>query len=164
MTLLLKDPKSSCVIEGEKPPQDLIQRWDRVIGEAGWTPLDETVFLRLHRIVIGGMRADMVRNGSLCLVVMLTDETAFLPKAELHEMLISEDIASLVHGLIAFDQASSIELAPVVAAAVLPSGSSTSIHSRTAMAAPGTTDSIRRHPLSGFSRHPKTKSPNTRTY
>lgn len=30
----------------------------------------------------------MVRNGSLRLVVMLTDETAFLPKAELHETLI----------------------------------------------------------------------------
>lgn len=33
-----------------------------------------------------------------------------------------EDIASLVHGLIAFDQASSIKLAPVVAAAVLAFG------------------------------------------
>lgn len=33
-----------------------------------------------------------------------------------------EDIASLVHGLIAFDQASSIKLDPVVAAAVLAFG------------------------------------------
>lgn len=39
------------------------------------------------------MRADMVRNGSLRLVVMLTDEPAFLPKAELHEMLITDDNA-----------------------------------------------------------------------
>ena len=33
--LLLKDSKSSYIIEGEQPPQDRIQRWGRAIGEAG---------------------------------------------------------------------------------------------------------------------------------
>ena len=54
--LLLKDSKSSYVIEGERPPQDRIQRWGRAIGEAGRVPLDEAELLRLQRIVIGDER------------------------------------------------------------------------------------------------------------
>lgn len=42
--LLLKDSKSSYIIEGERPPQDRIQRWGRAIGEAGRAPLDEREF------------------------------------------------------------------------------------------------------------------------
>jgi len=48
---LLKDSKSSYVIEGERPPQDRIQRWGRAIGEAGGAPLDEQEFLRLQNII-----------------------------------------------------------------------------------------------------------------
>jgi hypothetical protein len=54
--LLLKDSRSSYVIEGERPPQDRIQRWGRAIGEAGRVPLDESQLLRLQRIVIGDDR------------------------------------------------------------------------------------------------------------
>lgn len=54
--LLLKDSKSSYVIEGETPPQDRIQRWGRAIGEAGRAPLDNQELLRLQRIVIGDER------------------------------------------------------------------------------------------------------------
>src|SRR5438093_730959 len=54
--LLLKDSKSSYVIEGERPPQDRIQRWGRAIGEAGRVPLDLDELLRLQRIVIGDER------------------------------------------------------------------------------------------------------------
>ena len=61
--LLLKDSKSSYIIEGERPPQDRIQRWGRVIGEAGRAPLDENELLRLQRIVIGSDR--FVRLGLL---------------------------------------------------------------------------------------------------
>src|SRR5206468_13110044 len=50
--LLLKDSKSSYVIEGERPPQDRIQHWGRAIGEAARAPLDENELLRLQRIVI----------------------------------------------------------------------------------------------------------------
>jgi len=52
----LKDSKSSYVIEGERPPQDRIQRWGRAIGEAGRAPLDARDFLRLQTIVIGDER------------------------------------------------------------------------------------------------------------
>src|SRR6202011_5716913 len=54
--LLLKDSKSSYVIEGERPPQDRIQRWGRAIAEAGRTPLSLDELLRLQRIVIGDAR------------------------------------------------------------------------------------------------------------
>lgn len=36
--LRLKDSRSSYAIEGERPPQDRIQRWGRAIGEAGRHP------------------------------------------------------------------------------------------------------------------------------
>ena len=54
--LLLKDSKSSYAIEGERPPQDRIQRWGRAIGEAGRAPLTLEELLRLQRIV-SAMRA-----------------------------------------------------------------------------------------------------------
>ena len=54
--LLLKDSKSSYAIEGERPPQDRIQRWGRAIGEAGRHPLSLDELLRLQMIVIGDAR------------------------------------------------------------------------------------------------------------
>src|SRR3954451_20232853 len=54
--LLLKDSKSSYVIEGERPPQDRIQRWGRAIREAGRAALDENELLRLQKIVVGDER------------------------------------------------------------------------------------------------------------
>ena len=58
--LLLKDSKSSYIIEGERPPQDRVQRWGRAIGEAGRTPIDVDELLRLQRIVIGDERSGNV--------------------------------------------------------------------------------------------------------
>jgi hypothetical protein len=51
--LLLKDSKSSYVIEGEDPPQDRIQRWGRAIGEAGRQARPRKLFQppSLHRSV-----------------------------------------------------------------------------------------------------------------
>jgi hypothetical protein len=54
--LLLKDSKSSYVIEDERPSQDRIQRWGRAIGEAGRAPLDVAELLGVQRIVIGDER------------------------------------------------------------------------------------------------------------
>lgn len=54
--LLLKDSRSSFQIEGEDPPQDRIQRWGQVIGEAGRRPVDRAELERLQRIVIGDAR------------------------------------------------------------------------------------------------------------
>lgn len=119
--LLLKDSKSSYVIEGERPPQDRIQRWGRAIGEAGRAPLDEQEFLRLQRIVIGDER--FVKLG-------FRDEGGFVGEHDRdtqrpipdHISARHEDLPSLIKGLIAFDHTAENELDPVIAAAVLAFG------------------------------------------
>jgi hypothetical protein len=60
--LLLKDSRSSFAIEGEKPPQDRLQRWRRTIGEAGRNPTDLEELLRLQEMVIGDGRLTSVRG------------------------------------------------------------------------------------------------------
>jgi hypothetical protein len=119
--LLLEDSKASYVIEGERAPQDRIQRWGRAIGEAGKRPLDLDELLRLQRIVIGDAR--FVRLG-------LRQEGSFVGQHDresrtplpAHISARPEDLASLVDGMIAFDRDAAGQLDPVVAAAVLAFG------------------------------------------
>jgi Fic/DOC family len=119
--LLLKDSKSSYIIEGERPPQDRIQRWGRAIGEAGRAPLDEAELLRLQRIVIGDER--FVKLG-------LRHEGGFFGERDRETRLpipdhISarpEDLSSLINGLIAFDHKAECKLDPVIGAAALAFG------------------------------------------
>lgn len=119
--LLLKDSKSSYVIEGERPPQDRIQRWGRAIGEAGRAPLDEQEFLRLQGIVIGDerfVRMGFRKEGGF---VGEHDRDTRRPIPD-HISARHEDIPSLMAGLIAFDHGAENDLDPVVAAAVLAFG------------------------------------------
>ncbi|WP_244941544.1 Fic family protein [Bradyrhizobium yuanmingense] len=118
--LLLKDSKSSYVIEGERPPQDRIQRWGRAIGEAGRAPLDEQEFLRLQGIVIGDERFVKLGFRQEGGFVGEHDRDTQRPIPD-HISARHEDIASLMAGLIAFDHTAS-ELDPVIAAAVLAFG------------------------------------------
>jgi len=119
--LLLKDSKSSYVIEGERPSEDRIQRWGRAIGEAGRVALDESELLRLQRIVIGDQR--FVKLG-------LRTEGGFVGEHDRdtqhpipdHVSARPEDLASLINGLIAFDHGAESRLDPVIAAAVLAFG------------------------------------------
>lgn len=119
--LLLKDSKSSYVIEGEHPPQDRIQRWGRAIGEAGRTPLDLDELLRLQAIVIGDAR--FVHLG-------LRNEGGFVGEHDRdtggpipdHISARPEDLRSLVNGMSEFDRAASEHLGPVIGAAVLAFG------------------------------------------
>jgi len=119
--LLLKDSKSSYVIEGERPPQDRIQRWGRAIGEAGRAPLDLDKLLRLQRIVIGDER--FVTLG-------LREEGGFVGEHDRdnrtpipdHISARPEDLASLVQGMIAFDRSAEEKMDAVIAAAVLSFG------------------------------------------
>ncbi|MEA2888601.1 MAG: hypothetical protein QOD11_2961, partial [Bradyrhizobium sp.] len=119
--LLLKDSKSSYVIEGEQPPQDRIQRWGRAIGEAGRAALDENELLRLQKIVIGDQR--FVQLG-------FRDEDGFVGEHDRetqrpipdHIGARPEDLSSLIQGLIAFDRTAESEIDPVIAAAVLAFG------------------------------------------
>ncbi len=119
--LLLKDSRSSFQIEGEDPPQDRIQRWGQVIGEAGRRPIDRAELERLQRIVIGDAR--FVHLG-------LREEGGFIGE---HDRLTGapipdhvdarhDDLPSLVDGLIAFDRGAAHRLDPVLAAAILAFG------------------------------------------
>jgi Fic/DOC family len=119
--LLLKDSKSSYVIEGERPPQDRIQRWGRAIGEAGRAPLDEQEFLRLQGIVIGDERFVKLGFRKEGGFVGEHDRDTQRPIPD-HISARHEDISSLVAGLIAFDHHAENDLDPLIAAAVLAFG------------------------------------------
>jgi hypothetical protein len=119
--LLLKDSRSSYAIEGERPPQDRIQRWGRAIGEAGRRPIDLDELLRLQALVIGDAR--FVRLG-------LREEGGFVGEHDResrapipdHISARPEDLRSLIDGMVAFDRGAAQGLDAVVAAAVLAFG------------------------------------------
>lgn len=119
--LLLKDSKSSFAIENEHPPQDRIQRWGRVIGEAGRRPIDLDELLRLQRIVIGDARfvhlGLRIEGG----FVGQHDRDTQMPLPD-HISARHEDLRSLIDGLVAFDRTAAPRLDPVLAAAALAFG------------------------------------------
>jgi hypothetical protein len=119
--LLLKDSRSSYAIEGERPPQNRIERWGRVIGEAGKIPFDLDELFRLQRIVIGddrfvelGLRTEdgFIGEHDRASGAPLPDHIDARPK----------DLTSLMQGLIDFDRGAGQELDPVIAAALLAFG------------------------------------------
>jgi hypothetical protein len=119
--LLLKDSKSSYIIEGERPPQDRVQRWGRAIGEAGRTPIDIDELLRLQRIVIGDERfvhLGLRQEGGF---VGERDRESHSPIPD-HISARHEDLAALIQGMIAFDRGAAGRLDAVIAAAVLAFG------------------------------------------
>ncbi len=119
--LLLKDSRASYAIEGERPPQDRIQRWGRAIGEAGRRTIELSELLRLQGIVIGDAR--FVRLG-------LRDEGGFVGEHDRHShspipehiSARPEDLPSLIEGMVAFDRRAAQSLDAVIAAAVLAFG------------------------------------------
>ena len=119
--LLLKDSKSSYVIEGEQPAQDRIQRWGRAIGEAGRAALDENELLRLQKIVIGDERFVKLGFRTEGGFVGEHDRESQRPIPD-HIGARPEDLSSLIEGLIAFDGTTESEIEPVIAAAVLAFG------------------------------------------
>lgn len=119
--LMLKDSKSSYAIEGERPPQDRIQRWGRAIGQAGQRPLDLEELLRLQRVVIGDARfvkLGLRDNGGF---VGAHDRDSHMPVPD-HISARSVDLERLIGGLTAFEAGAAGDLDPVVAAAVLAFG------------------------------------------
>jgi hypothetical protein len=119
--LLLKDSRSSYAIEGERPPQDRIQRWGRAIGEAGKRSIELDELLRLQALVIGDAR--FVRLG-------LREEGGFVGEHDRdsrtpipdHVSARPEDLRALIDGLAAFDRGAAQGLDAVIAAAVLAFG------------------------------------------
>ena len=119
--LLLKDSKSSYAIEGERAPQDRIQRWGRAIGDAGRRPLDLEELLRLQSIVIGDARFVRLGLRTESSFVGEHDRDTRMPLPD-HISARSDDLASLIEGMIAFEHGAGQNLDPVIAAAVLAFG------------------------------------------
>jgi Fic family protein len=119
--LLLKDSKSSYAIEGERAPQDRIQRWGRAIGQAGRRPLNLDELLRLQTIVIGDarfVRMGLRQQGGF---IGEHDRDSRMPLPD-HISARPEDLPSLIGGMVAFDRGPAQRLDAVIAAAVLAFG------------------------------------------
>lgn len=119
--LLLKDSRSSYAIEGERPPQDRIQRWGRAIGEAGRQPLDNEELLRLQRIVIGDDRFVTLGFRDEGGFVGDHDRESRMPLPD-HVSARPEDLPSLLDGMVAFDRGPAQAMDGVIAAAILAFG------------------------------------------
>lgn len=119
--LLLKDSKSSYAIEGERPPQDRIQRWGRAIGEAGRHALSLQELLRLQAIVIGDTRFVKLGLREEGGFVGEHDRDTHLPLPG-HIGARPEDLPSLVDGMIAFDGSGARHMDGVISAAALAFG------------------------------------------
>jgi Fic/DOC family len=119
--LLLKDSRSSYAIEGERPPQDRIQRWGRAIGEAGRQLLDREELLRLQRIVLGNARFTKLGFRQEGGFVGAHDRETRMPLPD-HISTRPEDLPALIDGMIAFDRGPAQHLDAVIAAAILAFG------------------------------------------
>ncbi|MGM0569014.1 MAG: Fic family protein [Elusimicrobiota bacterium] len=119
--LLLADSRASFTIEGEMPPENRIQRWAKVIGEAGKNKLDGDELKRLQKIVIGDTR--FVKEGFRDKggFVGEHDRRSHRPLPE-HISSRAKDIPSLIKGLISFNNTEAKKIDPVISAAVLAFG------------------------------------------
>jgi hypothetical protein len=119
--LLLKDSRASYVIEGENPPQDRVQRWGQVIGQAGLKPVDLDELLRLQKIVIGKARfvhLGLRREGGF---IGAHERNTGAPIPD-HVSARHQDLRVLVQGLAEWGSGHEPRLDPVIAAAILAFG------------------------------------------
>lgn len=97
--LLLKDSRASYTIEGETPPHGRIERWGRIIGEAGSRKLSIQEFKHLQRQVIADSRfieAGLRTEGGF---VGAHDRTTGMPMPD-HISARPDDLKTLISGLI----------------------------------------------------------------
>ncbi len=119
--LLLKDSKSSYVIEGERPPQSRIQQWGKAIGEAGKQPLSHDEFHRLQKIVMRDERFVKLGYRTEGGFVGQHDRQSGSPLPD-HVSAKHEDIIMLMDAMIDFANNRSGELDAVVSSAMLAFG------------------------------------------
>lgn len=97
--LLLKDSKASYNIEGESPPQSRVQKWGRIIENAGENELSKDEFLRLQKIVIDNQKFLKFGWRNQGGFIGEHDRDTGLPIPE-HISAKHEDIETLISGLI----------------------------------------------------------------
>ena len=97
--LQLQDSKASYTIEGESPPHSRIERWGRVIGEAGRRALSAQELEYLQSVLIGDER--FIRPGYRTDGGFIGDHDRItgMPVPE-HVSARHEDLESLIRGLI----------------------------------------------------------------
>ena len=97
--LELEDSRASYKIEGESPPHNRIERWGKIIGEAGLKPLTLVEFEYLQSIVITDMRFTMpglrVKGG----FIGDHDRVTHMPMP-VHISARPEDLLKLLSGLL----------------------------------------------------------------
>ncbi len=120
--LLLKDSKASYTIEGETPSHNRIERWGKIIGEAGQRKLSieelehlQQIVIPDNRFVMPGCRVDGGFVGD-------HDRTTGMP-IPVHISARAEDLESLLSGLLETSQLlGQSEYNPVLMAALIAFG------------------------------------------
>ena len=120
--LLLDDSRASFQIEGENPSPQRAERWGSAISEAGTRPLSIPELERLQRIVIGDTRFVHLGLRTEAGFVGTHDRRTQEP-VPVHISARAEDLASLMDGIVAYDQrVASTGIDPVAVAAALSFG------------------------------------------
>lgn len=119
--MLLKDSRASFAIENESPPHKRVERWGRIIAEAGRNPLDVEELVRLQEIVIGDNRFIKTGLRTEGGFVGEHDRETGTPIPE-HISARPEDLPDLMRGLITFINNVRGKFDPVIAAAMLSFG------------------------------------------
>ena len=119
--LLLADSRSSFAIEGETPLRSRVERWGRVVGEAGKNEVGIPELCRLQRIVIADGRFVPLGLRDAGGFVGSHDRSTGEPIPE-HISARSRDLVSLLDGITAFDRRSTGSLDAIIAAACVAFG------------------------------------------
>ena len=120
--LLLKDSRASYTIEGETPPHSRIERWGKIIGEAGQRALSMDELVYLQSIVITDNR--FIRPGLRIAggFVGDHDRTSGMPLPA-HISARAEDLENLLSGIIETSQLlTGSDYDPVLAATLIAFG------------------------------------------
>lgn len=120
--LMLADSKATYAIEGERPPQNRLQRWGKAIGQAGRNDLSKDELLRLQKIVIKDSRFVKYGWRDQDGFVGEHDRETAMPLPE-HISARWQDVESLVDGLLAMDEKlRDSDFDPVIAATLIAFG------------------------------------------
>jgi len=120
--LLLKDSKASYSIEGESPPHNRLERWGRVIGQAGKNRLSFEELESLQAAVIPDQRFLMPGLRLEGGFVGAHDRMTGMPLPD-HISARAEDLESLIGGMIeAYEQLLASDYNPVLTATLIAFG------------------------------------------
>lgn len=120
--LLLKDSKASFSIEGESPPQERIQSWGNIIGQAGQKKLTYEEFERLQKNLITDTRFTKLGYRKEGGFIGTHDRASQMPLPE-HISAKSEDLNCLIDALLeTYRLLSESEFNPVILATYVAFG------------------------------------------